>query len=155
MAQTNTRRCDQHGLAVAPDGLCVLCHRHAAPASVARDAANSAAPRSLSAPASAGPQGRSKQGAIGALLLLMAAGAAAALKLDLLGARRGVPSARVSAEPPLARDAQPQPDTQRALDQAKARDLADALQKLEQAESERLLREQQRVSEDAARRGAI
>lgn len=148
MPTKEAARCAQHGLVVAPDGLCVLCRRQAA------DAAAPEQPHV--APVSLPAEGRAL-GVIelAALLLMAAAGGAWGWRyvqgvLHPEGARA---RAAQTAEPrPLAAPATV--DEQSALDKTKAADLAASLEMLAQAEAERRAREQQLLAQDEARRGA-
>ena len=147
-------RCAQHGLAVAPDGLCVLCRRQSVGAPPAAQVA------SYSPPLAASQRSPSK-------LALKLVGALAVVALGALGASVvfelgfGGPSVvqPTAASASLA-EAAPDPSAaQRALDQAKAADLAASLEMLDRAEAERLQQqrlaaaevEQQRQQAQAAR----
>lgn len=141
-------RCAQHGLAVAPDGLCVLCRRQrAAPTADAPDAAYT---RPLSA---AAPRQRStsalKLAGIGALIVLAAAGAALTLS-----SREHVPLQPTVASASL-NEAAPLPASEQSeLDRAKAADLAASLAMLERAEAERVQKLQLAAAQEEERRQA-
>ena len=152
-------RCVQHGLVVAPDGLCVLCRRQAAetpgPFAAAPDVPHVAPlPAAVSMPpAAARSLGRS--GWSVALLLMAAAGGAWVWKyvpgMLRLGSQVAPSSGTLE---PRASAAQPVVDEQSALDQAKAQDLAASLKMLERAEAERQERERLSRAQEAEQRSA-
>jgi glutaredoxin len=149
-------RCVQHGLVVAPDGLCVLCRRQAAgvpgPAATPPEVPHVAPIPAYSTP----PAARASLGVIGlsALLLMAAAGGAWGWKYASGGLAFGgeaASSAHASPEP-RALAIEPLADAQSALDQAKAQDLAASLKLLERGEAERQERERLQDAQDAQRR---
>ena len=137
-------RCAHHGLAVAPDGLCVLCRRQAE--------AEYAAPLPAAAPARTGPW---KYVALATFVLLTAAGVAAALKLAGSNHQPQPTAAVVGAPPEAAEPPALSPSEQSALDRAKAVDLAAALKLLDEAEAKRKAEQQLAAAEqDQERKSA-
>lgn len=144
-------RCAQHGLAVAPDGLCVLCRRQSVRAPAGAEDPN------YRPPLSAAPPRREANplkfiGAL-ALLLLAAVAAGFALKQSTDNALPQQPSATSTRLP----EADPELDAQqRALDKAKAADLAASLAMLERAEAEQVGKQQLAAAQaDELRRASV
>jgi glutaredoxin len=131
-------RCAQHGLAVAPDGLCVLCRRQAnASGSTVENHAYSP-PLSAAAPALTVRAWKWKtSAAAGALLLLTAAGVTAAIMLASSGGKQPQPRVVVVKVPALPEPPELTPSEQSALDRSKAVDLTASLKLLEQSEARR------------------
>jgi glutaredoxin len=138
-------RCAQHGLAVAPDGLCVLCRRErSAPVGStttgAPDAATGYTPPLSASPARpAASPSPAKWVGLGALLLLAAAGAGFALELT---SSEQVAVQPTAASGRLSEAAFEHSTEQRELDKSKAADLEASLKMLERAEAERVQKQQ-------------
>lgn len=130
-------RCTVHGLAVAPDGLCVLCRREAGETQSYHPPLTAADPAPVTEPRA----GALKYIALAGLLLLTAAGLAAALKLAS-SAKPTAPAAALVKVPELADPPELSPSEQSALDQSKAADLAVALKRLDEAEAQRKAQQQ-------------
>jgi len=136
-------RCAQHGLAVAPDGLCVLCRRTSTPA------ASPAAQDSGYTPPMAVEPAASEASSLkllkwGALLLLAAAGAGLALQLTT---KDHVPLQPTAASARLPDVVSEHNAEQSALDKVKAADLAASLAMLDRAEADRVKKQQLAAAE--------
>lgn len=137
-------RCAQHGLAVGPDGLCVLCKR---------EAGGYTQPLAAAEPEPTG--GTTKYIAIAAVVLLTAAGLAAALKLAAVSSRQSQPLAAVVKVPEADEPRELSAAEQSALDRAKAVDLAASLKLLEEAEAKHKAEQQLAAAELADQRKAV
>lgn len=140
MKQASSSRCVRHGLATAPDGLCVLCRRDGGVERGSSEpaAVGSEAPRSDRAE-SRGPGAR----LLSVLLLLAAVGGGAWLSAKRAELPATLP-AQVAAVEPQSTTA-PGP-TREERDREDARRLAASLQTLERAEQERRAQEQRELA---------